>query len=1067
MYDIDKLNLYWTKDIQNRIFSPEKIKKVGLDNQLLNLEKTILLHPNNVHHLLMPLTNDIFVETLYKKFFVKLGLIEGENDTFLSILNPLTNAKKAVIFVQGKFAVGIGALSITFAAINQVNSVAGNSINNSYFAGTDSEGNPIFKPSAVRFKSANQYDFSSYTDSQLNTLSEVMSQLLTMYVDGVKEPYAVLMNITLQTANVVDYLIKNNVSAGEITKFLSQPIIKTYLSMQKVNESMYLKNDTYEELVPVRDKEGRPVIIEATGDVKTRKVTVTREVSKKELIAKVLETIGQQSLQDPQERVGFMTLTNFEITEQQLTTDLFDPNTTEDYRERQAYYLQSFLELQELSKMYGDFLKTQNSDTKGWADSQDWLADKQLRNDVGERNLVPDDIVEFHDNQGLISPFYKNGRTLYRSLYEPFYGFIEGKTYSDYINDLKVTYAKSQKGSSKERLMSTIDNDFILFLIHNFYFKESDFNRLMTGENSVAKRIRQAKIDLPSNVFLKSLQPLIGEKNKAGTRVDNIRLYEKKLDGYSANDIVKAFEELYEIDSQLYTDIIQALYFQNGFNQGILNFFNIVPQGKNETRTEDNAHLYLTQDISEQAFKQFNDLNEEQKNIYLEKFTLLFDLNNPNFLGSRFNGHRVRAKRITDLDGRKSTVYVLDKKDSNGKEIIVPLLGGRNLKRYNVSGLVTKVPKSDKDLLNDAFLPNTGEQTTQVEDPIFNLGFTNARQYVQYIADSSDAMAPLANRLLRFKTNVPVIITENVLPDDVKGTLIQNYGPSLGAYFPSTREIKISPKTTYPTRTILHEQIHAITHQYIRDNPNSKEVQDLNALLDYTRSKAMSIPANAIYPLENLDEFITGIFTRGNFMLALTQIPYKGSNVLTELINWFAKIFQLTPKQTTLFEEVMYKAEMLLDQIEKEESLGIDLFESIQRQSDLETEYQKILDKYGVKYKGSKEINKNAEWGKLLSDIAKANKTFGKKLNLYRAPNEKWYLRIANDIDTMSVQQQDNRVIAEANSEQMNTNLGTLGQEVFEKWDNYFEDYSHISEEDKQAYAQLVDSGQVQIQCKL
>ena len=83
--------------------------------------------------------------------------------------------------------------------------------------------------------------------------SEIMSQLLTMYVDGVKEPYAVLMNITLQTANVVDYLIKSGLSAEEITLFLSQPSIKKYLTEQKINESLFNKN----RMVPYTDMFGR------------------------------------------------------------------------------------------------------------------------------------------------------------------------------------------------------------------------------------------------------------------------------------------------------------------------------------------------------------------------------------------------------------------------------------------------------------------------------------------------------------------------------------------------------------------------------------------------------------------------------------------------------------------------------------------------------------------------------------------------------------------------------------------------------------------------------------------
>lgn len=679
LYDIDKLNIYWTNDIEDRIFSNKQSE--SLDNQLLNIEKEILLHPNNIHHLLMPLGSDIFVNNLYWGFFQANKLVAKENENFFNILSPITNAKKAVIFVQGKFAVGIGALSITFSAVNQANSVIGNSINDEYIIGQIGD-KTLTKTTTLRFAETLGKNFSHYTDNQMNTFSKVMSELLTLYVDGVKEPYAVLMNITLQTANVVDYMIKNGLPASVITKFLSQPLIKNYLIEQKINESIYNKN-AEEEIT-----------------------------DKKEFIEFVLRKNNNPIEVDKSDglRVGFTNIPGDVLfNEKSLTSDLLldeQAKKSIDFKVRQAYYLQHFLELQDLSSKYGEFLKTQNSDTKGFADSQDIISDNNTYNNVLRTKLVPFDVKTYHDTKGIISPFYKYGRTLYNELYGNYYMFSLNKPISDQINNIKLALAKGEKGGMKERLMSTFDNDFILFLVHNLYFNKDSFSNLLT-KDSVAKKVADAKKKYPSNIFLNMLQPEIGSKQN-NLKVDLLKLYEKKLDGYATNDISKAFEELYEIDSELYTNIIHSLYFQNGFNQGLYNFFNVVPEGKSELRNEDNLYKYITQDIMTTVLDQYNKLGYDEQSTMLEKFRYMFDLNNPRFVKTRYNSHMVRQGTGTDSNGNEIKVFKIQKiVNEKKKELTVPLLGNSNIKNYHLSNFT---------LLNELVEKQTVKQQPVVDN---------------------------------------------------------------------------------------------------------------------------------------------------------------------------------------------------------------------------------------------------------------------------------------------------------------------------------------------------------------
>lgn len=344
--------------------------------------------------------------------------------------------------------------------------------------------------------------------------------------------------------------------------------------------------------------------------------------------------------------------------------------------------------------------------------------------------------------------------------------------------------------------------------------------------------------------------------------------------------------------------------------------------------------------------------------------------------------------------------------------------------------------------------------TTKEQQSIFNKGFTNIQQYLQFIADNKEPLSPLASNLLRFKTDNPVILTENLNLD-----IELQYSSDrkvVASYNPITKEIKINPYAEKPEVNLLHEYIHAVTYDHIRNFPDSKEVKELENLLAHTRTYKNITDK---YPLENLDEFITGIFTNGRFIYDLQQIPHKGTNVLTKLIEWFSKLFKFTPKQETLFEEVFYKAEQLLDKIYQVENpeFEVDIQEA---RSDMQIE--SLLNKYGTGF--GNELNPNTEWGKMMSDVAKANKDFKLNLTVYQAPTGKWYLR--QTIISEPLQRSIPSII-DKNAQEVNLSLSELGNGLFDNWSNYFDGYSDLSDFEKKEIINLIEQGFVELSCKI
>lgn len=350
-------------------------------------------------------------------------------------------------------------------------------------------------------------------------------------------------------------------------------------------------------------------------------------------------------------------------------------------------------------------------------------------------------------------------------------------------------------------------------------------------------------------------------------------------------------------------------------------------------------------------------------------------------------------------------------------------------------------------------------------DGIHDKGFTNSRQYIEFIANNNEPFNPLAKKLLNFKTNVPILLSENLLTDEQLKE--KGITKASGVYYQDKNEIGLHPLSG--SRTIIHEQLHAVTSSWLKENKNSPEVKELEKLYEVTKSYSKEL--KEVYPLSDIDEFIVGIFTNAQFISDLQKIPYKGTNILTELIKWMSNLFRFTPKQQSLFEEVFFHAEQLLDKIETQEKYEnefTDAFEDLVDTKSLESDYQKILDKYGKRYKNSNEINPNVDWGKLISSIADVNRKYGKSLTLYQAPNSNWYLKMISETDSPSINKIPNyRILAEINASEMKVQLGTMGEDIVDNWDKYFDDYSFLSLEDKQIYASLIENGQVQIQCKL
>lgn len=675
MYDIDKKNLYWSDNMAKKIFNFDKVgvseveeayqdflelnpdseltledytKKFAIkenqSNKLLDLERQILLHPRNLHNLLMPVTDEIFVKGVYRKL-VDLKVINPVGKSLMTSIQPHVNVKKSRVFVGGKTMVGPIALAVTGHSVKQADGFK--EINPTYVNGDD------LLPTNLRFAGMEKnFSVSSYTDEAGNVILEALSQQLSIAVDNVKNPVADDMLMNMQTIGVIGYLLIRGVSPTNAMYFINQPLIKQYLLEQVKNESLFNKQQK-------------------------------KELRKDELLSKVLTSAGYSNRELPE------IPEDWSFTEADLRKGLKDNN----FNEQQLLMLGYFLELLDQSKIWLTFNSTQNSDTKGIKDRQQYLETLEARRAMGLIGMIPDEYWDYSDQQGVISPFYKYGRLSYQ-IYKSLYS-IETSPWGGFLRDTKASMASIAKAVDKDRIRQTLENDFLLFFIHNNILDPGDRERLMMGDDSLPHRIAELKKELPSNLVLKAFLPLLNHTTdpSTGKRMSNLKLFDRELNALDQEDLLQQIDEIATKYPDVYEDLVKMLFFQTGLNNSPFNYKSIIPVGLESERGIKPDYYFLYQDIISEAVKAANRVRSEDEGLYRE-FVKLFDLNNTRYLRpSAYGGHLV-SKGYSEVT--KSNVYTYENR--SGRKVVSKERGSVYTKNYVMDKSDAFIPTKDPDV---------------------------------------------------------------------------------------------------------------------------------------------------------------------------------------------------------------------------------------------------------------------------------------------------------------------------------------------------------------------------------
>jgi hypothetical protein len=660
MYDIDKESVYWAdsenlfnNNIDNFNYSLNEFDNYSptdLNKVLLKLEKQILTHPRNAHFLLLPVIDDL----LKKDAFDAVVSSDAKKPTtFFDALTPSKNVEKAIHFIKSKLGVGVVALDITGHSIFT-------SENIKMLLELYDKNGDLLADRHLMFDGMYDNDsLSSIYDASSRLISEIQSQTMTSQVDAGKDPYAVLLGINSQTLGPIMYLVRRGVPIIQILKFVSHPIIKRYLELQRINESITNKQ---------RGK----------------------ELDKETLIKNLY---SEFRIQEPDFRKFVLN------KEEGFTDEDLDPkNNTRQYE-----IFKYFLEIVDETTQFNRLKNALTADTKGRKDRaaviQFDLLWKAVRND----NLISLSDLDKLYEKSVIAPFFKS-----QELYKQFYGSLYA--IRNQLDDIIERTESGLKADKREKFISTLHNDFMLYLIQNYNsdFNRKDFDTLLgyTNEASLAMELKGEEGFLFNQLYaLMSVE----KDTYSGKMTDIVRLFERSLNSMDTNDLIDAMLDLKTENKELYEKLIRASLYQAGFNNSPFSLTKIIPAVKSSKRKNnklEEIELDYLYEIQKQAVEILNTLPTDKLKNDIKIFEQLFFRNNPTYLRTKPNKNL--SNRLFYVYDEVQSKFVIKyiSVDTREPQRELVQLGNAYKKRYfrdEYVDIFDNVIENEKSVLNNAF----------------------------------------------------------------------------------------------------------------------------------------------------------------------------------------------------------------------------------------------------------------------------------------------------------------------------------------------------------------------------
>lgn len=565
--------------------------KEGLQNKLINVMSELILRPENYSQLVVPNTTEnleVLAEAI-KKAKVAAGTKLEEDEKSPTYLRTFVgSATIRERYLTAKRMVGIAALHSTLHAIAQVSGLKLNSVFKTsgvkYLAGKGETQRSInIKLSHHPKTEDNLYNIGHITDVNGDTISDLISEALSGFVDGAKNPFVFDLNFSLNTAGTWFYLQHLGVPVNEIAYFFNQPILDSYFTelgknksnFKKINGEDLVRQDLFYKVVaPYYDRLTGGSLKATLASVEDSPAGV--QTAMKASILKQLNEVDQSK--------GSYSLS--ELKQGVSNGDKADAAL-------QISVLMNYLQYESQSRFLSNFMQAISYDTNKTRTTQENMlqiarwersATEEFVNNpesvldntfLGEMKTQKEDIFNMFKN------FFITLSPELQEVFQPLYNKIDDPEYFFSKDDVTNLINRYQNHVIGYVLHTTpfVDNDGKTKVMNSLY---KDF---FTSGGTMAKKLYDYKnsIDpnISDNLVIKELLPLMTDD---ATKTDNIMLFRNRMDTFQINNVIEALNNLKEhaqetADNDLLTftdNLAKFSILQSGLQSSFVDFKKIL-----------------------------------------------------------------------------------------------------------------------------------------------------------------------------------------------------------------------------------------------------------------------------------------------------------------------------------------------------------------------------------------------------------------------------------------------------------------------------------------------------------
>lgn len=592
-YDIDKLN----------IFRPDLDKegnyKESKHNRLIEIMSTMLSHPMNFAPLVTPNSTHILTDLVeaseYNSYLASggelsmkewVGQQSKKTDYTRQLMMTENVEQQHSKLMLAKDMIGIGAVNNVFIPLAQR---VGAKLHTSY---RDSMGN--LKNIKINFPHhlvteedgrPSYIDLSRAKDAlEINDIQEVNSQIINATVDAANSPGLLAsLGMNMDTLSVYLYLDDIGVPFEFSFYMMKQPVMQKYIKESSINDSGFLAAiGAKESTTKLRERINGEYADKITKKLPHREYTTTEALK---------------------------SYVDYEKSKNRT------PESDNEFYNAQAQLFTDFLAYKEQAQLLSEAIRSVNHDTAGLGGNLESVHLKLESIAKVKRDNFVDGLDRINKDTP-IGAFDKNQFAI--DAYSQFYATQS----PEIVKGMRslLNFIAPFKSEDKGRLATMITNDFINYVTQNYGYDNIDqlYDRLFKEENSVAKRILRIQAspslsnkEIASNLLIKELQPIIAN-DKTKDLIDNVRLYTKRFDTFTANQLTEAFRELKDLDMSLYQDIMDLGIIQSGLANSAITYVGIIP-------------FEYFGDLFNKAFDEFDKKNGVSE---FNKFSYLFLANN-------------------------------------------------------------------------------------------------------------------------------------------------------------------------------------------------------------------------------------------------------------------------------------------------------------------------------------------------------------------------------------------------------------------------------------------------------